>query len=79
MIGGHVLWSHLPFDAVFAAPFLLVYMFGLYLQFYVERMERRRWHSERGYQAEVLAESKARANIETMLRFVSHEGINIHL
>ena len=48
-----------------------------YLQFYVERMDRLRWHAELGLQAQVAAENKLRLNTETMLRFISHEGIRV--
>ena len=48
--------------------------FVQYLQFYVERTDRERWHSEVCYQEKVVAETKARAETETMLRFISHEG-----
>ena len=53
---------------------LFVHLFQ-YLQYYVERADRLRWYSDHCFQHQVDVERDRRTSTETMLRFLSHEGM----
>ena len=51
-------------------------LFFQYLQYYVERADRLSWYSDHCFQHQVDVERDRRTSTETMLRFLSHEGMH---